>query len=361
MALNPVYDCSYTTSLEDMKLYMQGFDKPSILVDDRGKLLGRNKLATYKLFPVRVGGYTGSFLPPAELQYLRHMQFGEMRQIQLRVGAAVAAKFCCYYFIALKANLAERTAAVLKLNSEVNETASAVFSYCIGAERDRHEAVRSLLSEQMCRQHNCSKMLELVTGSNKGYHKEFNPYNVSEVVCDVASRLDGAGEADVQISLDRCVFLSRGNEEDYCSLLAAMVSFGIGNRATDTVRITGAVKHSSYRFDVEFKSSVPPSDIQMLLLDSDGASSASLGVRADIMYMRSLADNSFWMLELKSLADGEVRLSLSVPIVMPKAMTLAQQRPEYKLRGVAEIQLAAFIVTKFIPTPPFFPQHTAQS
>lgn len=352
--MNPVYDCSYTTSLEDMKLYIQSFDKPSILVDGKGKLLGRNKLATYKLFPARIGGYTNSFLPPAEVQYLRHMQLGEMRRIQLRLGAAVAVKFMSYYFIALKSNLAERTNAILKLNSEVNETASAVFSYCIGAERDCHEAVRGLLSEQMCRQYNCGKMLELVMGSDNDYHKSFNPYTVAEVVCDIAAKLDGAEGADVRIGLDRCVFVSHGNEEDYCSLLAAMVSFGVRNRATDAVRITGAVKHSSYRFDVEFKSFLPPSDIQMLFGDSDGAASASLGVRADVMYMRSLADNSFWMLELKPLADGDVRLSLSVPIVMPKTLTLARQKPEYRLRGIAEIQLAAFIATKIAPQPPFF-------
>lgn len=352
--MNPVYDCSYTTSLEDMKLYIQGFDKPSILVDDKGRLLGRNKLATYKLFPARVGGYTGSFLPPGELQYLRCMQLGEMRRIQLRSGAAAAVRFMSYYFIALKPNLAERAGAFLKLNSEINKTASAVFSYCMGATPDCHEVVRGLLTEQVCRQYNCGKMLEMVMGGGEVFQKDFNPYSVSEVVCELASRLDGAGTAEVQISLDRCVFVSRGDEESYCSLLAAMVSFGIRNRASDTVRIIGAVKHSYYRFDVIFKSSVPPSDIQMLLRDSDGASSATLGVRADIMYMRSVADSGFWLLELKVLADGDVRLSLSVPISKPSTLTLAQPKRRHGLYSAAEMQLASLIATKLTPTLPFF-------
>lgn len=351
--MNPMYDCSNDTPLENMKTFIESFDRPAILINDKGKVIGKNKLATFKLIPVRMGGYLRDFLPPGELRVLRFMKLGERRWMQLDIGAAIAVRFSGFILITIKRSVQEYKNIVFDISDGVNESLTTVLNYCLGVACEYHEETQKLIKEHMCRQINCNKMLSMVHGTDFHCRKDFNPYNVATVVCDIASKLDGAGDAVIETEVDTCLYVCRGDDEDYCSLLAAMTSFGLRYRRSETVRLIGALKNNKYRFDVCFKSSVPPRDIERLLNDMDGTTFAPLSLRADIMYMRSIADNFFWKFEVQPLQTGEMRLSVYVPVDMPKLLPLGQRRPQTRLRFVAEVQLAPFIIKRYVPKNPF--------
>lgn len=334
--MNPAFDCPYDTPIEEMKRYIEEYSHPALLIDEKGKVLARNSLADYKVAPVRLGAYIKSLMHVQELEMLRNMHRGEIRSIQLKtenIANAVVVRFKGFYFIGWLSTRAGLTKSVLDVNSEVGKGSFGVLDFCSGLDENEPYdmlKMKQLTSEQLCRQMNLGRMLEIVTDTNIKPQKTFNPYNSVKAVCDIATEVLGEGNPSIRVKLDGTLGACNGIEEDYCSAVAAMLAFAIKHCAAGGIWVDGTLTDRKYRLSVSFKS-----DISVQELEEE----QTAHLKADLLYIRCIAENGLWGFSVDKTASGEARLNFSVPLYAMEVMPLMQPAVYESLRAVVKTQL----------------------
>lgn len=344
--MDGVLDWPYDATIEALKGYMESYGHPALLIDEKGKVLARNSLADKGFIPERVTHVRG-LLPAEDLGLLRNLNPGEVRSVQLKTkGAAetivVRLKYC--FFLGWRPARDELSKSVLDANSSVGKGSLSLLNYFAKAEGDSGDGLTSfkrLTEEQLCRQVQLSRMMEIVTNTNVRIPGLFAPYFAAKSVCEIAGKMleDGDGPALV-FSVDYAEECCRGVEEDYCSAVSAMIAFAAKNCTAGFVRADGTLEGRRYVFRVSFKSEIPTENLSGGIRGAEDAKAAlSPDAASDLLYIRCLAENGLWGLEARE-TGGQTTLVLSVPVARTKEAAMLQPASLESVRAIVRVQLA---------------------
>lgn len=329
-----------------MKQYIEAYKHPALLIDAHGKVLARNTAADFRAAPIRIGASIKPIMSVQDLESLRSMSYGEIKSVQIRterVAGAMAVRFRGFWYLGWMPSRAKLARAVLDVNSAVGNGSLGVLNYCMSLdERSAGDMglFKQVVSEQLRREMNVDRMLEIVSNSDLKRFKSFNPYLAAGTVCGIADGLMRHGKQTLICRLDATDVGCTGIEEDYCSALSAMIAFAMKNCAGGRIWVEGVTADRRYRVKVSFKSTVSIGDIDAALYGVDEDSTASTAVyNADLLYIRCIAENGLWGFSAEEDAGGEITLDFSVPLYAAEAMSLMQPGHCETLSALIKAQL----------------------
>lgn len=349
--MNPAFDCPFDTAIEEMKNYIERYNHPAVLLDEAGKLVARNAPADFKTVPVRIGGSIKRILPSQGFAPYILMPLGEMRLIQIKtseVSNVIIMRFRDYYYLGWMPSRLNLAKGVLNLKSAATGGNLSVIDYCMGNKLETPEEVRLLkqaASEQLRREMNLGRMLEIVTNCNVKQYTRFNPYRSAKTVCDIAEELMENGETVLLSKLSSVDYSCMGIEEDYCSALAAMVAFAAKNSLDKRLWVESRATGRIYRVSVSFKSGMVKEDLEKVISGTEvsGAGNESL-LNAELLYIRCIAENGVWGFGVSESKTGDTVLELSVQLGATEAMPLAQPAVSERVSTLIKAQLSTVVV-----------------
>ncbi len=343
--MNPIYDCPINISLEEMKLYIEDCGSPALLIDGQGRLLARNEQADGKNVPTRLGASVKGLVAMCELQWLNGMEYGEVRGLRMKsedITNAMVARFKNFFFIGWIPTRGSLAKSVLGVSAAVNVRASGVLDFCSKLNEHKADemlAMKTMTSEMLCRQINLGRMLEIVTDTNVKNANCFNAHTVLKTVCGIAAEMLGKNDVPIRVKLTPEGTPCYGIEEDYCSAASTLISFAIRHCNQGKVCVESYVKDKSYIFTVSFKSGVPFKELEDALYSEETPKGVNaINLKADLLYIRCIAENGFWGLTLTESETKDITLSLSTPFAKVKTLELLQPSMGEKLRPIIEAQ-----------------------